>query len=433
MRILFVTQWFDPEPAFKGLAFAKALEAAGHDVQVLTGFPNYPEGNLYPGFRMRPLLRESHDGLEVVRVALYPSHDRSAFRRILNYLSFAATASTLGLLAARRPDVVYVYLPPATSMAPALLSRLLRGTPFVLDVQDLWPDTVAATGMVRNRLALSVLGGACRAGYVRASRVVVLSPGFRAALESRGVDPERIRVVYNWAPEEKVLEEPAVTPDGWPHGEGLFRVLFAGNLGRAQGLSSVIQAARILRDRCPNVRIVLAGDGVESVLLRESAADLGNVVFLGRLARESAARCLKLAEALLVHLAPEPLFDITIPSKIQTYLAAGRPIVAGVRGDAADLVSNAGAGVPCTPGDPSSIAEAVEKLASMPKLELEKMGERGRTYYREVLSERRAVETTLGILAEAVEGRRQRRGGRDRAGSVESARVRPSGAGDAGR
>ena len=143
--------------------------------------------------------------------------------------------------------------------------------------------------------------------------------------------------------------------------------------------------------------------GVESARLRESAADLGNVVFLGRLARENAARCLKAAEALLVHLTPEPLFDITIPSKIQTYLAAGRPIVAGVRGDAADLVSDAGAGVLCTPGDPASIAGAVEKLASMPALELEKMGERGRTYYQEVLSERRAVEATHGILAEAVE------------------------------
>lgn len=401
MRVLFITQWFDPEPAFKGLDFARALRGAGHEVQVLTGFPNYPEGRLYPGYRMSPVRREVVDGIPVVRVALYPSHDRSALRRVLNYLSFALSASTLGLLSTEEVDVAYVYVPPATAMAPALFLRALRGIPYVLDVQDLWPDTVAATGMMGNGVALGVLGLACRAGYALADRISVLSPGFREKLAERGIPLSRIEVVYNWAAEEHLLDAEPLPPEGWPEGEGLFRVLFAGNLGRAQGLGAVVEAARRLRERRPEVRFVILGDGVEAAELKRQAAGLDNVIFLKRVDRERAARCLGAAEALLVHLVDEQLFEITIPSKIQTYLAAGRPIVVGVKGDAADLVRQAGAGVACRPGDPGSIAEAVDRLAAMPAVDRERLGENGRRYYRERLSKGRGIDATIRLLEEA--------------------------------
>lgn len=407
MRILFITQWFDPEPAFKGLDFAQALRGAGHEVQVLTGFPNYPEGRMYPGYRMQPARREMIDGIAVIRVALYPSHDRSAVRRVMNYVSFALSASMFGIAKVEEVDVVYVYVPPATAMVPALLLWALRRVPYVVDIQDLWPDTVAATGMMKNPIALGALDAACRVGYCNAQRMSVLSPGFKERLVERGVAGSRIEIVYNWAVEEQCLAGSAVPPAGWPEGPDLFRVLFAGNLGRAQGLHAVLGAARLLCERAAHIRFVILGDGVEAADLKRLAADLANVVFLGRVEREVAARCLGVADALLVHLEDTELFKITIPSKLQMYLAAGRPIVVGVRGDAADLVDQAQAGVACQPGDPVSIAEAVERLATMSPAKRAELGENGRRFYHERLSKRRGIDATVQLLAAATraEGR----------------------------
>jgi colanic acid biosynthesis glycosyl transferase WcaI len=205
MRILFLTQWFDPEAALKGLDFAKAVARRGHEVEVLTGFPNYPGGRTYPGFRITLRQRETMDGIPVTRVALYPSHDSSASRRAATYLSFACTAATVGAFSVARPDVVYAYHPPATVGIPAIALKALRGAPFVLDVQDLWPDTLAATGMVSSPLALRAAGRFCAAMYRAAARIAVLSPGFKRALVDRGVPERKIEVVYNWSREEAIV------------------------------------------------------------------------------------------------------------------------------------------------------------------------------------------------------------------------------------
>jgi colanic acid biosynthesis glycosyl transferase WcaI len=161
-RILLITQWFDPEPTFKGLAFARELVRRGYDVEVLTGFPNYPGGKVYPGYRIRLLQRQHIEGVEVTRVALYPSHDHSGVRRALNYLSSAFSAVRYAVLLARRPDVVYVYHPPLTVSIVAVLMRLLRRVPVVLDIQDLWPDTLRATGMISNKRLFRLVGRVCR-------------------------------------------------------------------------------------------------------------------------------------------------------------------------------------------------------------------------------------------------------------------------------
>ena len=158
MKILILTQWFEPEPTSKGLLFARELVARGHEVEVLTGFPNYPGGKLYPGYRIRPWVREHIDGVSVLRVALYPSHSNSGFQRALNYMSFALSAALIGTALIRQPDVVYVYHPPITVGFAGAVIGFLRKTPFVYDIQDLWPDTVASTGMMSNSTALCSVG-----------------------------------------------------------------------------------------------------------------------------------------------------------------------------------------------------------------------------------------------------------------------------------
>lgn len=395
MRVLLLTQWFDPEPTFKGLLFARELMRRGHEVEVLTGFPNYPGGKLYPGYRIRPWRRETVDGIRVTRVALYPSHDRSPWRRVLNYVSFALSASVFGPLLARRPDVVYAYQPPATVALPALVMRSRWGCPLVYDIQDLWPDTVRASGMLSGRRMLGLLGRWCDFAYRRMDRIVVLSPGFQTALRDRGVDAQKVRVIYNWCDEQRMAgsdADPGLARE--LAFAGRFNIVFAGTMGLAQKLETVLEAARLCRERCPAARFVFVGGGVEKTRLAELSRrmQLDNVAFLERQPVEWIGRILALADVLLVHLKDDPLFRITIPSKVQAYMAAGKPILMAVRGDAAELVERAGAGLCCEPEDPAALADAVARMCGMPPAQLAAVGAAGKSFYDRELSLRAGVD-----------------------------------------
>lgn len=392
MRILLLTQWFDPEPTFKGLLFARELQRRGHEVHVLTGFPNYPGGALYPGYRVRPFAREVMDGISVLRVALYPSHDGSKLHRALNYGTFAATAS-IAALAIRKPDVAYVYHPPATIGLPAMVLKHVRGVPLVYDVQDLWPETLAATGMLGNPTALRAIGRWMRTVYRAAARVVVLSTGFRDAVVRRGVTRDKVDVISNWA-DEAQLQPVHPGPDrarqlGF---DGKFTVVFAGTMGHAQGLTTVLDVAGMLLSES-DIQLVLVGGGIKSAEIRSEAArrGLANVKFLERRPVSEIGEILALADALLVHLKDDPLFAITIPSKTQAYLLAGRPILMGVRGDAAAMVERAEAGLVFEPEDPRQMADAIKKLHGMDPAERARMAESGAAFYRTELSLERGV------------------------------------------
>jgi colanic acid biosynthesis glycosyl transferase WcaI len=387
MKILLLTQWFDPEPCFKGLAFARQLARRGDTVEILTGFPNYPDGKVYPGYRVRPWQVDLMDGFRVCRVALYPSHDRSALRRSMNYASFALASALLGPFLVHRPDVIYVYHPPGTIGLPALLLRWWFSVPVVYDVQDLWPDTIAATGMVSSRTALKLLDRLSRFVYRHADQVAVVSPGFRSTLISRGVAENRIRVIYNWAPDE-VLEPSATLSSSYSKRTDEFRVVFAGTMGFAQALDAVLEAAAQCAVRVPQARFVFVGGGVDRSRLEMEARKrrLGNVEFISRQPPSAMRAIFDQADALLVHLKDDPLFAVTIPGKTQAYLASGRPLIMAVRGDAARLVERANAGVLAEPENPTSITAAVEKLASLLPEDRERMGAAGRSFYQRELA-----------------------------------------------
>ncbi len=384
MRILILTQWFDPEPTPKGLSFAKALAERGHQVQVLTGFPNYPEGRLYPGYRLRLYQWESMDGIRVLRAALFPSRDRSAVKRAINYATFAAAAALLGTLLIKQVDLIYVYHPPATvGLAAHMLGMRLKA-PFVYDIQDLWPDTLGATGMLGAPAALKVIRAMCRFVYGRCGRIVVLSPGFKRMLIKRGVTAAKIDVVYNWCEEAHI--KPVPRDDKLARALGLagrFNVVFAGNMGPAQALTAVLAAAALVKDQAPEIQFVFVGSGMALDDLKKAtlAAGLENVRFLPRRPMREISKLLNMADALLVHLKNDPLFEITIPSKTQAYMAVGRPILMGVRGDAADLVHKAGAGLQFEPESGRGLAQALLQLYSMPQAQRDRMGANGRAFY----------------------------------------------------
>ena len=385
-RVLLITQWFDPEPTFKGLLFARELVKQGFDVEVLTGFPNYPGGKVYAGYRIRPIQRERIDGVDVTRVALYPSHNQSALGRVANYVSFALSVIIYGVFRARRPDVIYAYHPPITVGIAAAVIKAIRRIPVLYDIQDLWPDTLRATGMIGSPHVLSVVGVACQWVYRRMDRIAVLSPGFKQVLIERGVPEMKLDVIYNWADEAAVGDAGVALPPGFP-ATG-FRVLFAGNIGKAQALDAVLDAAKLLEARGSRAQIILLGGGVEVPRLSARSAELrlSNIVFLPPVPMSRVGAYLNSADALLVHLRKDPLFDITIPSKTQAYMAVGKPIIMGVAGNAADLVVRADCGVVVEPESAQAISAGIEQLVELSEDAIRHMGCKARTFYDRELS-----------------------------------------------
>jgi glycosyltransferase involved in cell wall biosynthesis len=386
-RVLLLTQWFDPEPTLKGMVLARELVRQGFEVEVLTGFPNYPGGKVYPGYRIRWRQRELIDGVQITRVPLYPSHDQSAVKRVLNYASFAISATLHGVFLAKRANVVYAYHPPLTVGVAAALIKLFRRVPVVYDIQDMWPDTLRATGMLTNATALRVVASVCQWVYRRMDAIVVLSPGFRRLLLERGVPPAKLSVIYNWADEAALAEPVGGVPAAFP-GAGQFRILFAGNMGKAQALDTVLEAAALQQQRGSRVCWVMLGAGIEAARLQAKAAQMAlrNVVFLPPVPMTEVGAYLQAADALLVHLRKDPLFEITIPSKTQAYMAVGKPLLMAVDGDAAELVRASGGGVVAESENAEALADAAERLAAMSAEALAAMGSQAQSFYREHLA-----------------------------------------------
>jgi colanic acid biosynthesis glycosyl transferase WcaI len=395
-----MSQWFDPEPTFKGLFFAEELVKQGHEVEVITGFPNYPGGKIYDGYKIKSYQREVINDVVIHRVPLYPSHDGSSIKRALNYISFAISSFIFGLFFVKKMDVIYSYHPPLTTALSSTLVSLFRRIPLVVDVQDLWPDTLAATGMLQNTKILGLVDKVCNFVYRRASKVVVLSPGFKSKLSDRGVSEDKLEVIYNWCDESALkdgVESKVSLPDN-----GNFNLVFAGNLGHAQGLLSIVKAAKILEDRKIKVNIVFLGDGIAKKHAMKIAEEfnLDNTFFIPRVPINEVGSILVKADALLVHLTSNELFSITIPSRTQAYLAIGKPIIMAVEGDASNLIKSANAGLCCEPDKPSCLADVVIELLSLSSIEQEMLGNNASNFYQDNLSLKVGVKNFMRVFNE---------------------------------
>lgn len=414
MRIAMFSQWWPPEPAAVVGSLGRELASRGHQVDVVTGFPNYPTGKLYPGHRIRWRAIEEpdgQDGARVVRVPLFPSHDANAVRRAANYLSFGVAASTIGIASLRQADVAYVYHPPITAAWPARLQRRLRGVPFILHIQDLWPESVTHAGMLgegrKSDAVERVLNRACLAAYRAAEHIVVISPGFKRILVERGVPSDRISVVYNWVDESihyEVPADPATRARLGPRDRRI--VLYAGNMGNYQGLDAAVRAAASL-DAALGLDLVLMGSGLARPELERLVDELGSprVRLLPAVNPSESRLYLASADAHLISLIDLPFFASTIPGKTQVAMAHGRPAVIGVRGDTADLVRSARAGVIAEPSE-AGFHQAFSELAALEPADLIGLGTNGRAFYDEHLAIGRAAGELETILAKVAGGRR---------------------------
>lgn len=412
MKIAMVSQWYDPEvgSAITPGAIARALRSRGNDVHVITGFPNYPQGRLYPGYHQRLHQHELLEGVHVHRAPLYVSHDAHAVRRAANYLSFAASAGAVGVAAVPAVDATLVHSTPATVAIPAMAMRVLRRTPYVVHVQDLWPDTVVASSMLggeRGERIARALHRFCDSVYRHAASIAVTSPGMADLVAARGIPEQKISVVPNWADERYFHPVDEVGADLRELLSPLrpFTVMYAGAMGEVQGLDVLIGAAEMLRAR-PEIGFVLIGGGVAERSLRERVerAGLDNVRFVGHQPVERMAELLAMGDVQVITLLDQPLFRSTTPSKVQATLAAGRPIISTIAGDGAAVIRESGAGLTTTPGSVSELANAIVRMAELPAAERRAMGERGRRHYATAFGMERGSSALEGLLRAAAAG-----------------------------
>jgi glycosyltransferase involved in cell wall biosynthesis len=347
--------------------------------------PNYPAGSYYEGYSAFAPLTETYMGARVLRVPMIPRARGRAWNLLLNYFSAAfAKCLRVPFLAAEQWDCIFVFQPsPITTALPARFLRALTGVPVVLWIQDVWPETLAAVGAVRSPLALRAVDVLVRWIYSGTDRILVQSKAFRESvmrLAPKHADridyfPNTAEDFYKPVAPEIHAGDPEL-PDG-------FLITFAGNIGAAQDFNTILSAAELLRYE-PSVHWVIAGDGRERAWVEEQirARDLQNFVHLiGRYPVETMPRLFARSDALLVTLRREPIFSLTIPSKVQSYLACGKPILAALEGEGARVVEEAGAGLTCAPEDPEALAGIARSLMRMKAEDRMRMGEAGRRYF----------------------------------------------------
>jgi len=385
VRILIHSYFYHPEPIGMPHELAVSLARRGHQVKVITGFPSYPQGKLYDGYTQRPWKRETIDGIPVLRLPLIVDHSRSSLRRIMSYGSFMASSCIMGAWGSGPADVMYVWHPPLSVGVSAWTIGLMRRIPFVFAVNDLWPEAILATGMVRSSKIVAGLRWLERFVYNRAAAIITISPGYRVNLVGKGVPPEKISVMTNWANEEiygPVDADPALARELGMAGR--FNVVFGGNMGLAQNLETVVEAADLLKSQ-EDIQFLFAGDGVGRVALESMVRErkLGNVRFLGMQPATQMPHIYALSDVLLAHYKRDPLFEISIPAKIFSYMACQRPVLMASAGNAADLVETAGAGISCPAEEPQAMAQAVLGLYRMSPEERAIMGTAGRKAFLE--------------------------------------------------
>lgn len=384
-KILLITQWFEPEPVARGIDFARKLQELGNTVQVITGFPNYPGGKIYDGYKIKLWQKEIVQGVNILRVPLYPSHNQSKHYRIFNYLSFSISTTIFGLFYAMKADVIYAYHPPLSVGFSALIIKFFTRKPVILDIQDIWPDTLRASQMISSEKLLNRIGKMCDLLYKKVDFISVISPGFKNLLIERGVNSKKIEIIYNWVAEN---EDANVAQELPQFDSEKFNIVFAGNIGKAQGLVSVVHAAKILLEQGnpTKIQFIFIGSGLDLDLIKKMAEGLSNVSFISRQPQSLIGSYLSKADALLVHLKADPLFEITIPSKTQAYLRCGKPILMAVKGDAALIIERAECGEFAESENPQSIANAALELSKKSSADLKKMSETARQYYDKEMS-----------------------------------------------
>jgi len=401
LNIYIISQWYYPEPDGRVSALAEALSSKGHDVVVITAFPNYPQGKVYDGYRVKWRQWEEINGVRVLRLPIFPDHSRSTIKRILNYASFSLSLFLLAPWFIKKPGVFWTYTP--FVILPTLWLKVLFKVPFVLEIADIWPDTIYATGMLKKGMLTKLLNSIAHVGYKYASAITVQNIGFKTRLMERNIEEEKLFVVENWADEEIFQPTDYDVELAEKHNlRNKFIVMFAGNMGIAQGLDSIIESAKLSKS-LTKIHYVFVGDGncLQAIKKKVKDSELNNISFIDRKPLNKMAAYFSLADVLLVTLRDDPLFEITLPSKTQAYLACGKPIIIAKRGEDAKMLKEKGCALNCEPDNPVKLAQMVKQMFEMSLDDRTCMGEASLKLYKERYRKKNLVKIMEEILLNA--------------------------------
>lgn len=401
MKILIVTQYYYPEN-FKSNDLSFELQKRGHEVTVLTGLPNYPEGKIYEGYGIFKNRKQFYRGVKIIRSLLLPRGKGGGFRLFLNYFSFAIFASIRAFFGSltKKYDAIIVHEPsPITQYYPAFLLNKLQRTPVYFWVMDLWPESLEIAGGIKNKYILNIFRSMVISFYSNSKKILITSKGFKKSILEKGDFSDKIVYFPNWAEDtisegDKNYEIPKL-PAG-------FKVMFAGNVGEAQDLENVMNAALMLKEE-KYIKWIIVGDGrkmpfVQNFIKIHNLKE--TVITVGRFPLEAMASFFDKADVMLVSLKNDPIFNLTVPAKVQAYMSAGKPIIAMLNGEGAENIQEADCGVAINAGDYKKFAEAIREFASFPKEKIQIFGENSRKYYLKNFRLEQSIDNLEQILTE---------------------------------
>ncbi|MFT4147952.1 MAG: glycosyltransferase family 4 protein [Micrococcaceae bacterium] len=412
LKIGIISEWFTPEPYLIPESLGQFLKEQGHDVKVLTSFPNYPGGTIYPGYKQKWRMQEDVNGLNVLRVPVFPTHDSSGIKRFLTFSSFSASTSTAFRWLMDR-DVIYVHASPLTVAQAGLMLKILGRKPFIIDIQDLWPDSVINSGMSGGKKVTETLEKLitqyAKFVYNKASYITAIAPTMKQKIVSLGIPEEKVSVVYNSDPMEDLIF------DGLPHemrkklGTGKERlIVFAGNIGKMQNIDNVIRAAKILQDRkVDNVDICILGQGVDLDNIKELSKEHGvkNVKFVDRVEYTEMPEVYAASDFQLVTLKDRDVFYGTVPSKLGVSISHSAPVITAVGGDVKRLVTENKLGYAVDPENPEQLADAIEEASSLSDQEIADLRIHVKDFYNNNLAREIGHSKTEELLLKAYENK----------------------------
>jgi colanic acid biosynthesis glycosyl transferase WcaI len=414
LKILYISQYFPPEmgaPAARVSELSRHWAQAGQEVTVLTGFPNHPDGVVRVEYRKpfrQMVFRETVDRVKIVRTWLLPFPNRRSYERMLNYSSFCLSAVSAGSFL-ERPDVVIATSPQLLVGLSGRWIAKLKRVPFVLEVRDLWPESLAAVGVGHSDSLLhQVLGKIAGFLYRKANQIVVVTPAFREHLIRKWlVPPQKISIVENGV--ETKLFNPRNSDPGLRkdlNAEGKFVVSYIGTLGLAHGLETLVTAAECLQQTAPNVLFMLVGEGAdrERILALVKSKNLSNIRFVRQQSREKIPAYISASDACLVLLRKSSVFETVIPTKMLEFMSCGRPVILAVNGQAREILERSRSGIYVEPENPGALCDAIQKLQQQELLR-EALGRNGREYIVQNLSRERTATDYLDVLFRLVQGR----------------------------
>jgi glycosyltransferase involved in cell wall biosynthesis len=404
MKILLITHYFAPEigaPSARLYEMAKYWVQEGHDVTVLTGFPNHPTGIIPPEYKGHLSMKENMDGINVIRSYVYATPNEGFIKKTMGHISFMFSSVLQSFFKVSRPDVVVVSSPTYFSMFSAVFYSVFKRSKLVLDIRDLWPAAIVELGVLKNKIIIGVLEGFEKMFYRKASSIVVVTKSFKTNLVDRGIPAGKIEVITNGVEEEKYMYNEQARVDlrkELGYSEQDFIVLYIGAHGISQALNRVIEVANSLRDKS-EIKFLFVGEGAEKKKLIEltKSYELKNVTFIGGQPKEKITSFYSLSDVCVVPLKNVPLFETFIPSKMFEIMSNSRPLIASLSGESADIIREAQAGMITKPENEEEMAAAILNLYSDEGMR-KTYGENGRRFVSKNYTRKSLAKKYLSIL-----------------------------------